>query len=487
MIRKILASILCLMLALAMPLSSLAASDVTVRIIPGDELTQLHEAIGPALNSLFVHVIADDAAASIALESETGEVVSAAFRGDENGFFLTSPLVGTRTLYFTTEDVRNFLIETMKQQGASQEEIAQIESMFAQLSGQPAAMALESQDMEAMMSDPALMQLVTNLMDDVVTTEGTFTDAAHDPATTQTVITLTGEDLALVFDTELIKQMYGSIAQSSGMDADALIKMIKDMFSQLDVKYVITVLTNADELCAMQMDMTIAGNATVEAPNANGTTTTQNLSVDMTMDLDVNVLTQAEDVVNVAVTCNMTNNGDAQGDMKDATIVVNIVADDNTDNVSFTGSMTVNGNESEKMDFQGSFTEGENDSLNGWFAMLADGTQITFSIQAAEENDVVNVLVSMMARENAAAIVEPTWSDKPLFSVAVQVKETETPANLTALAAATPETSVQLLKMSQEELEAEATAISNDAMTALFDGMANLPTELLSLFMGTME
>ena len=86
-------------------------------------------------------------------------------------------------------------------------------------------------------------------------------------------------------------------------------------------------------------------------------------------------------------------------------------------------------------------------------------------------------------RENAAAIVEPTWSDDAMISFAVQVKEVETPDMLKKLATATPETSVQLLQMTEQELENELSAISGDAMGALFTGLGNLPSELLTLLM----
>lgn len=487
MIRKILASVLCLMLALALPLGALAATDVTVRLIPGDELTQQEPTVGAAFNSLFVHVVGADEGATVALESDKGEIVSAALAGNENGIYVSSPLLGDRTLYFTMEDLQNFMVETMKQQGAGEEEIAQIQQMFAQMSAQPAAVALESQDMEAMMNDPALMQLITGMADKIVITEGEFTDAAHDPATTQTVVTLTGEDLApvfdMVFDTQMFKDMYTDLAKTSGMEPEAVLKMIKDMISQLDVKYVMTVLTNEDDLCAMQMDVTVVGDGTFEVPGENGSATTESFYIDTTMDLDVNALTKAEDVVNVNITCNMTDKGDAEGDLEKASFVADIVADDNADTVTFVGSMTVEGSENEKLDFQGAFAEGEDDSLNGWIAILAENNQITFQIQAKEEADVTNVLVSLLVRENATAIVEPTWSDKPLFSVAVQVKEVETPAALTALASATPETSLQLLKMTEAELESELEAISGDAISALMAGLSNLPAELLSLMM----
>ena len=146
MFRKILASVLCLMLALAMPLTSLAATDVTVRIIPGAELASVNEAVGPALESLFLHMIAEDESAVLALESNKGEVVSAAVRGDNTGFYVSSPLLGERTLYFTMEDIAVFMGEMMKQSGASEAEIAEFQQAMAQMAAPNMATMQASQN-----------------------------------------------------------------------------------------------------------------------------------------------------------------------------------------------------------------------------------------------------------------------------------------------------------------------------------------------------
>ena len=58
----------------------------------------------------------------------------------------------------------------------------------------------------------------------MIVTEGNFTDAAYNPATTKTEVVMTSEDLMLIFDSEMVKEIYGSMAQSSGMTTDELIK-----------------------------------------------------------------------------------------------------------------------------------------------------------------------------------------------------------------------------------------------------------------------
>ncbi len=484
MFRKILASVLCLMLALAMPLTSLAATDVTVRIVPGAEMASLHESIGPALNSLFLHVIAEDESAVIALESDKGEVLSAAVRGDETGFYASSPLLGERTLYFTMEDIAAFMAEMMKQSGASEAEIAEFQQAMAQMAAPNMATAQASEiDEEAMMNDPAMQQFMEAIEKKMVVTEGTFTDAAHNPATTKTEVVIDSSDMLLMLDSQMVKDIYAQMAESANMDADQLLKTVKDLFSQLDMSYDIVSYTAGDELCAMTMDMVMKGEVTLEVTDANGKTSSEKANFDMLMDMDMNVLTQGElDIV--AIVANMTNNGSGSDELKNAVMNLNIAVNDEADSVAIIGDVTGN---SKQVNFQGVFAEGENDAVKGWLAVLGGGDQITFMIDAAKENDVQNVLVSLLLRQEATSIVEPTWSDAPMVSVAVQVKEVETPASLNALNAATPETAVQLLKMDETQLNNEINAISTDAMSALFAGIANLPAELLNLFMGTMQ
>lgn len=484
MFRKILASVLCLMLALAMPLTSLAATDVTVRVIPGAELASLHEAVGPALNSLFLHVITEGNGAVVALESDKGSVVDAAVRSDVTGFYVSSPLLGDRTLYFTMEDIAAFMAEMMKQSGASEAEIAEFQQAMAQMAAPNMATMQAAQiDEDALLNDPAMQQFMENIEKKLVITEGSFTDAAHNPATTKTEVVMDSSDILLVLDTQMIKDLYAQMAEGANMEPEQLMKTAKDLFSQLDMTYNIVAYTNEDDLCALTMDMIMKGDVTLEVADENGKTSSQKANFDMLMDLDVNVLTEGE-LDTIAVVANMTNNGSGSDELKNAVMNLNIAADDEADSVALIGDVTI---DDKKVEFQGAFAEGENDAVKGWLAGLAGGDQITFMIQAAEENDVQNVLVSLMLRQDATAIVEPTWSDAPMVSVAVQVKEAETPAALAALLNATPDTATQLLKMSQEELNNELDAISTDAMSALFAGISNLPAEVLSLFMGGMQ
>lgn len=492
MFRKILASVLCLMLALAMPLTSLAATDIALKIVPGAELAATDESIKTIFDNLFLRLIVEDESGLLAIESDKGEILSAGIRADEQGFYVASALLGDRVLYFSAEEVSAFMIEMMRQSGADEATIAQMEQSLAQLSGQPAANAVAGSSINGMMfdddalenmtaeelyaNDPAMLQFVKNMEEKMVVTEGEFTDAAYNTATTKTELVMTSEDLMLVFDSEMVKEMYGSMAQSTGMTAEELLATVKDVFSQLDMTYNIVAYTNGDDLCAMQLDMVMKGDVTMEVTDTTGKTSTDTATFDTTMDLDMNVLTTG-DVENMNIVATMVDNTQSQT----IGFVANIAENDATDTVAFDGNLTEG--EQTVMLFQGAFAEGEDDAINGWVGILADNQQVTFTLTGKETNDVYDALVSIYTRGDSTAIVEPTWSDSAIISFAVRVQETQTPALLTALNNATPETSVQLLQMDQDALNNEINAISGDAMGALFTGLGNLPSDLFSMVM----
>lgn len=494
MFRKILASVLCLMLALALPLTSLAATDITLKIIPGNEVASLDERVKPILDSLNLRVTVEDASALLALESTSGEVASAGIRADEQGFYVASAFLGDRVLYFTVEDISAFVVEMMRQSGADEEAIAQFEQAIAQatmstgaqnVTGNSITSIMNMDDVDEMTAeelyanDPAMLQFMENIENKMVVTEGNFTDPAFNPATTKTEVVMTSEDMMLIFDSEMVKEIYGSMAQAGGMTADDLIKMVKDVFSQLDMTYNIVAYTNGDDLCAMQMDMIMKGDVTLETTDANGKTSTETANFDTTMDLDVNVLTAGE-VDNMVITTVMTDK--ASSDSPETIgFDMNIADDDATDTVAFDGKLTEA--ENTVLQFQGAVAEAEDDAISGWVGILADNEQVTFTFNGKETNDVYDGMLSIYARTDCTAIVEPTWSDNALISFAVQVKDVETPELLKKLNVATPATSVQLLQMDQDQFSNEVSAISGDAMGALFTGLGNLPSELMELFM----
>ncbi len=483
MFRKILASILCLMMLVAMPLSSLAATDVSIRLVPGEDLTAQVPQLGTILNALNFRVIFDEEAGQFALESEKGEILSAALRGSEDGFYVASPFLGDRVLYFTPEDIAKLMEEMMRQGGADEETIAQFQQSMQQgLSGSTTNTAAFGANPEEVLTDPAMLQFMENIMNKISIEEGQYTDAAFNPATTKTTISMTGEDILPMLDSQTMKDAYANAAEAAGMSGEELLAQVKDLFSQIEMTIDVVVYTDEDDLCAMQMDMLMKGDVTLET-TVNGKTVTETDSIDMTMDMDVNVLDVGDDQENINLVVNMKS---LKPEEENLSFTADIRVNDDADTVAFMGKVVAD--EETALEFQGIFTQGEDDSVKGWVALLAEGTQVTFTVDASKKaENLYAAMLSLYVREDASAIVEPSWSDKALFSFAVEANtDAELPALVEKLKNATPETSLRLTSLSEDELQNELQAIALDANSALLTGLGNLPTELLGLLLGTL-
>lgn len=482
MFRKILASLLCLMMLVAMPLSSLAATDVSLRLIPGEELTAEVPELGTILNALNFRLIFEEGAGLFALESTNGEIASAALRGDEEGdsFYVASAFLGDRVLYFTADDIAKLMEEMMRQQGVDEEVIAQFQQGMSGATNNTAAFGANP---EEVLTDPAMLQFMENITNKISVEEGQYTDAAFNPATTKTSISMTGEDILPMLDSQVMKDAYANAAQAAGMTADELLSQVKDLFTQIDMNINVVVYTDEDDLCSMQMDMIMKGDVTLET-TVDGKTVTETESIDMTMDMAVNVLDVADDQENINLVANINS---AKPEEEKVSLTADIRVNDDADTIAFMGKLVAD--EETALDFQGIFTEGEDDTVKGWVALLTDGTQITFTVDAAKKaENLYSAMLSLYVRENASSIVEPSWSDKALFSFAVDVNtDAETPELLTKLQSVTSENAVRLGTMDEEQLKAELEGITLDANSALMTALGNLPTELLGLLLGTLS
>lgn len=100
MIRKILTTVLCVLLVMALPLSALAATQHTLSIIPGDEIASV-DAVTDLFKTLSFRLTMDEDAAAIGIAMDDTDVLTAAMRSDENGVYVQSDSLADGVLYFT--------------------------------------------------------------------------------------------------------------------------------------------------------------------------------------------------------------------------------------------------------------------------------------------------------------------------------------------------------------------------------------------------
>ena len=338
------------------------------------------------------------------------------------------------------------------------EEYAQVEAQMEQavqsiamaFSGEAAsqedAQANLDKALEQFQDDPKMVEWLKGLMDKVQEEEGEFTSDDHDAAAKKTTITMTAEDLLPLFETNYLRNT-----------------MLQSLLSDSENK----------ELSQEQL----------------------NAEVDEELEEARKVLADS------GYTFTMETYTDASGETLmglNMSMSMEIKDDDETDGVTSTlvyNRLTTADGVSHKGDFVMDFTDGDEqqqavmkldllnaqDKADGFFAMLVAGTEMTVQVKKELQDDASVKTVALYVRDNAAAIVPPAASDRPVFTV----KVTSQDVDQSALSGFDTQNAVDLLKMTADERTAWLQTLQSNAMTVLMNVMSALPQSTLQLFMSS--
>lgn len=97
------------------------------------------------------------------------------------------------------------------------------------------------------------------------------------------------------------------------------------------------------------------------------------------------------------------------------------------------------------------------------------------------EGDSTDRVMALYVRENAVALTELAASERPLFSLRLKTTENADDSALKAIEAATAETALQPLQMSDEDCTAYITSISTNATQVLYAVLSKLPSSVIEL------
>jgi len=129
---------------------------------------------------------------------------------------------------------------------------------------------------------------------------------------------------------------------------------------------------------------------------------------------------------------------------------------------------------------------GANGVNKGIFGILADGEEVVVQFGSELKADGSKErFASLYLRSGAAAILEPAASDRPIITF--NVSSTDAKSEIVSmLDKASLETSLNIMRMTSEEMEAFATNVKNLSMQTLFTAMGKLPASTLTVLMGEM-
>lgn len=494
-LKKLLTTALCLLMVLALPFSAMAAKEYTLTVTPGDDLASV-EAVKDLLDVLSLRLLCGEQSSMLTIALSDTDAISLALRGDETGVFVQSAALGEKPLYFSKEDIISFMNNAIKSTSADGAAVSvsltqtmeQAFTVFGQV-GDAAAAATPEEAAQKMADvfkdDPAMLAYVQGVMDGATVTDGDFTAETHDPATQKKEYTITKDDLMKLADSTTVQKIMISSSKqddsASAMTPEQAAEEYKKALDKMEFSIPMTLYT-ADEgktLISMSVPMTLKGTAE-QTKTEDGKTTTETKTIDVLMDMAYDRLT-TDGVIGHNAGFTMTVDG------KDAMKGSFALTDDTKGQYNVDALLTPiddDGKEKDAMGVKGALTTSETAS-NGWLGMLLGGVQITFEYTGAKTADGKDKTIAIYERGEATSIVELSASDRPMVTLNESVNENAPEEGLADVNAATVEGSMQLLQMSQEELETALGDIMTSAQSTLLTVMGLLPPSVLQLLTGT--
>lgn len=467
MIRKWTTVILSLMLAVMLPLCALADTQHTLKIIPGDELSS-EPAIADLLNVLAFTVTAGNNAGALTLALDNQNIATIGFTADATGLYAHSDLLSDEVLYVTWDDgfafLTDLLMMALEQEGAAAADLEAVETSMTELKtsvvtamANPAAASASVTTMtqkeewemvvELFGDDPQMVEYLQSMRDKMVVENGSFTDANRDTADQKYSMTLDSEDLLKVCDTSYMRTLLteamameeGVTAEEISANVDAVLEEVREIYRNSNFLTEITMYTLDEGLTLVGMDLTMHMDATAEGETSS-----------MEMALNYNRLT-------------------------------------GSDGVNYKGEMTMGAEGEKLMDILFTLERGNNDVSKGMLGFLAEGEEIVITYHAENTApDTREREAALYHRSGASAILEPAGANRPLIGFELITAPADD-AMLSKLESADSTNSVNVMKLSAEEMQALASEVTGRAMQALYTALGKLPTSTLGLFMGEMQ
>lgn len=473
MIRKLITTLLCLLLTAALPLAALADTQHELEIIPGDAIAALPPA-SDFCEALGLTFTRGEKSAAFTLNISDTQIATVALGADMDGLYVQSSLLGDDVFYVDWDEGFDFLEDLFKAalegqaaaQGTEVDEAAieAVEQMLEAYKQQiMLAVAAGADGMtrgmisvdtpEEMMEkigkifddDDGMLDFYAGLLEKITFEEGEFKDDERDTATSHMSMTLTGEDMAGVCDTQYMRNAMEMAlkAENPTLEGEALDAMVEEALEEArkvyedgNISIVLNVYAADGGETIVGMDMGMAMSVAGEKPAQAG------------FNMNYDRLT-GEDGVNHRADVSITADGEELGQIA-------FQLDRGTDGVS-----------------------------EGFLAMLVQSQQITFVYHGHNEEDQRLRTLDIYARDKATAIIEPAASDRPVIGFRLTSGQVESSV-LDQIDDATPDTAINALNLSAKDLEALVTEIQARVTQAVFSAVANLPESVSQLFAGTM-
>lgn len=462
MIRKWTAILLTLMLAFMLPLAAFAHTQHALSVELGDMLAG-EPAVDELLKVLSLKVASGEKGGALTLALDGVDIATIGLGLDETALYAySSELLGDDVLSVNLDDAFLFL-KGMIAAEMAEEEIPGLGDLLDQLDEFKAQLQLALKNgvqvntgvvsreesmaqVQQMLGDyPEMLAWIEGIYDRLIPENGEFAAEGRDTADQKYSLSLTNTDFLALMDTDYIHSILEKQiqAQDSTLDAAALKEATDSAIAEAKASF-----------------------------------------AEMVMVVDTNVYTLDEGKTTVGFDLSMS-------------LIPEDVVDEHLMMTMNYARLTTEAGKSHKADFWMGDDVNEalsmkldsvcatDGSCKGMVGLLASGEEVVFQFGSEEKADATESFASVFLRSNATAILEPAASDRPLITFRVSSCEVDSAA-VDKLDNASLENSVDIMKMSSEQMEALVSGISGRAMQVAFTAMSKLPTSVLNLLMGEM-
>jgi hypothetical protein len=497
----------------------------TVTFEPGAELAkdQTVADMSKATALRFLKLPGGYGAFAVALNSV--DVLALQMRASEDGIYVQSEILGDKPLYFTVEDLQKGFADLMKNSGMDAQAMAQFNESFNQMMGAGLIMDVKSNEnlseeeikqkvFAAMGVDDAFIAWVNGIEAKKTVTNGEFTLGDSDKADTKTELTLTADDMVALYDTQYVKdqvakQLKAADSTMTEEQVDAktteTLTQVKDEFAKSGFTMPITVYTNGTtDFVAMDMsmsgtfssgdintitysvpvdsaDVVVATDDTAAADTTAPEATTAP-SVPTKLDVSMQIITKTpENGKNYTFTMNM-----AQDDKSLFTMNANLNRADQTVN----GALAVldqDGKSVMNLALTGDATDPKHvtGALEGTVSNGDMNSAFSLAMDQVVADTTVDTALSLSYGDSLEAI-KADAAKALLGTLNINMTVQDDSGYFAALGKATPDTSLEIMKMSDADLGAYVKTLESNAMQTLYKVMANLPQSVSQALTSTM-
>ena len=427
----------------------------------------------------------------------------AQMRAQSDGLYVQSDTLGAKPLYITWADLQTFTEKNMQTSGMGDAGMGQFGQGFMTGMQSTLVNGVAAEGTDAPMTDEQIKQKITEAMggDDSfvkwletmeakqVVTTGEFSIEGSDIADTQTQLTVTKEDMAALYDVPYIqKQIAAQLKEKDNTltdeQTDAKLKEtitdIKDAILKSDAQVPMTFLTKGeDKLVAMQ----VKGSGMYEnvvndvTTNADGTTSTKTTTTYVPFTFDMTYTTKAVadgemHAFSLSGTQNEKQMFAAKGSatVTDKTAVATMTVTDEANQPKMLVDMTCD------------YTDAKH--VFGELALTAFDTNNT-AVLIGFDHAVGDATIDTKLSVSSGTSIDAVKADATAALLGTLKVNTLIQADsgyFTALKEATPDTSLQIAKQSEQELQTYVSSLQGSAIQTLYKIMGNLPPSVTALF-----